>query len=118
MQLIMLKALRYYNPRTLRVLKLLGIVVMISFFTLQPTCIVGTKTFHLRNYKAKLLHDYNPRASWVLKRILCSLSSFLLHYSLRISRVLKRFFESSVYFDFHTTWRLKTKNVEMGKIVF
>ena len=63
--------------------------------------------------------DYNPRASWVLKHFIeNSNRSGRSNYNPRASWVLKRFFESSVYFDFHTTWRLKTKNVEMGKIVF
>ena len=34
---------------------------------LQPTCIVGTKTPQFCGNRSEL-QDYNPRASWVLKR--------------------------------------------------
>ena len=85
---------------------------------LQPTCIVGTKT-QCGRYTPCMRSGLQPTCIVGTKtEYLQTRYRFHLNYSPRILRGLKRFFESSVYFDFHTTWRLKTKNVEMGKIVF
>ena len=56
----------HYNPRVSWVLKLIGSYIISSAFSLQPTCIVGTKT---RKYigENEINTNYNPRVSWVLK---------------------------------------------------